>query len=219
MFGCISLHLFPSAAGKSLEYDSYAKVLSASIAEYHKQCQVWALSNDMGLKLGQSLFGQSLNFCSIFITAHLLGSGNYRLMVCGWVGISVSPLEVLPGYRSGPFPVPYPPFLGVSAKVTLIDSCEFPLSQISTSSQRYRPPSILVLTPHFSSPHFDSSSFRTLCSLNQFCPPIYLQYLFYFPFSVRFKHSPLGSPCYLDSLGHWIVVLLLFTIWPISTYK
>jgi hypothetical protein len=35
MFGCGSLHLPPSAAEGSLSGDSYARFLSASIAEYH----------------------------------------------------------------------------------------------------------------------------------------------------------------------------------------
>jgi hypothetical protein len=35
MFCCESLHLFPSATGKSLSEDNYARLLSANITEYH----------------------------------------------------------------------------------------------------------------------------------------------------------------------------------------
>jgi len=35
MFSCGSLHLFPTADGQSLSGDSYARLLSVSIAEYH----------------------------------------------------------------------------------------------------------------------------------------------------------------------------------------
>ena len=35
MFGCGSLHLFPLTAGWSLSEDSYARILSTRITEYH----------------------------------------------------------------------------------------------------------------------------------------------------------------------------------------
>lgn len=39
MFGCRSLHQIPSVAGRSLSDDIYARLLSAGVAEYCKQCQ------------------------------------------------------------------------------------------------------------------------------------------------------------------------------------
>jgi hypothetical protein len=55
------------------------------------------------------------------------------------------------------------------------------------------------------------------CSLpepfpKQFPLYIYFRCLLYFPFSVRFKYLPWGSPCYLASLGMWIVAWLFCTL-------
>lgn len=44
-----------------------------------------------------------------------------------WVGISDPPLEVFPGYRRLLVQASYPPLLEISARVTLLDSREFPL--------------------------------------------------------------------------------------------
>ena len=52
--------------------------------------------------------------------------------LCGWVWVPISPLEGLPGYRRWPVQAPYLPWLGVLAKVTLVDSWEFSLCQVST---------------------------------------------------------------------------------------
>jgi hypothetical protein len=49
---------------------------------------VWgllALSHEMGLEVGQSLVGHSLNLCSIFIPVHLVGRTNFGLQIL-WVG-------------------------------------------------------------------------------------------------------------------------------------
>jgi hypothetical protein len=45
MLGCESLHLFWSAVGWSLSEDSYAKLLSASITDYHLVSRIgsWGL--------------------------------------------------------------------------------------------------------------------------------------------------------------------------------
>jgi len=67
----------------------------------------------MGLKLGKSLFSHSLNFCSLFIHAHLVGR------FYGWGGVPILSLEVLPGYKRWVVQGPYPPLLGVLASVTL----------------------------------------------------------------------------------------------------
>lgn len=39
-------------------------------------------------------------------------------MFSRWVGVLTPPLEVLPGYRRWPLQAPYPPLIGVSARVT-----------------------------------------------------------------------------------------------------
>lgn len=61
-----SLCLFPSVAGWNLSDDGYARLLCASITEYHEQCQGWAPFHGTGLKLDQSLVVHSFNSCSIF---------------------------------------------------------------------------------------------------------------------------------------------------------
>jgi hypothetical protein len=33
---------------------------------------------------------------------------------------------------------------------------------------------------------------------------------------MRFKHPPFGSPCYLASLGLWILAWISFTLWLVS---
>jgi hypothetical protein len=77
MFGCGSLHLTSSAASRSFSRDSYARLLSTSIAEYHECCQVLAFSHGMG----QSFLGCFLSLCSIFIPAHLIGKTKFGLKV------------------------------------------------------------------------------------------------------------------------------------------
>ena len=52
-----------------------------------------SLSHGWGLKLVQSLVGDSFHFCFIFSPAHLVGRTN-----CGWVGVPMPPSEVLHGY-------------------------------------------------------------------------------------------------------------------------
>jgi hypothetical protein len=60
------------------------------------QCQWWAPSHGVGLKLDQSLIGHSYNFYATFTPAHFVGRTNYRF--CGWAGVPIPPLEVLPSY-------------------------------------------------------------------------------------------------------------------------
>jgi hypothetical protein len=58
----------------------------------------------MNLKLNQSLVGHTYNFCTTFILAHI--KGNTKIVgqwFCGWVGVSVSPLGMLPVYRDAQF--------------------------------------------------------------------------------------------------------------------
>ena len=87
------------------------------------------------LNLGQSLVGHFLCVCSIFVPSHLVGRTWFlNLMFCGWVAVFIPSLGVLPGYRRWHLQASYPPLLGVSARVTLIDSLEPPLSQVSGMS-------------------------------------------------------------------------------------
>jgi hypothetical protein len=50
-----------------------------------KQCQVWAPSHSVGLKLYQSLVGHSYKFSAIFTPEHLASRTNYSLKVL-WLG-------------------------------------------------------------------------------------------------------------------------------------
>ena len=156
-----------------------------------------------------------------FISALVLARKKCGSVVFGKVGIPIPLLEILPGYRSGPFHVPYSLSLGVLAVVTLIDSWEFPLSWISSLSQRYSPHLLPVLFPsplsQFSlqlfSLHWDTPVLPSTHSPTHFSSSIRLRGLFYFPFSATLKRSPLSSVCYLVSLGLWVVAWLVFTLW------
>lgn len=44
------------------------------------------------------------------------------------------------------------------------------------------------------------------------CSPIHLRCVFYFPYPERFMDPHLSPPCYLASLGLWIVSWLSFTL-------
>ena len=81
MFGCGPLCRIQSAAGWILSEDSYARLLSASITEYHLQCQELVLSLWMGFKLSQLLVGYSLSLCSIFVLVFLVEGTNFVLKV------------------------------------------------------------------------------------------------------------------------------------------
>ena len=143
----------------------------------------------------------------------------------GSVSLS-SPLGVLPGYRRWPLQAPYPLLPGVWVRVTLIDSLEYPQLR-SLAHLRDAPTPSSIANFHFLSWSFFPGSVHTLWPITplpipsptQFPLSLHLRQLFYFPFWVRFKHPPLCLPCYLASLGLWIVVWVSCTLWLISTYK
>lgn len=56
----------------------------------------------LGLKLNLSLVDLSLNYCSVFMPAYLVGGTNCRSKVFWLVGLPISLLAVLPGYRRQP---------------------------------------------------------------------------------------------------------------------
>ena len=90
-----------------------------------------ALSHGTGLKMGQSLVGHFLSFCSIFVPAYL-EEGQILSQRFLWMGcVLSSPLEVLPGYRTL-----YPPLLEALARVTLIDCLDSSLSEVSGMSYK-----------------------------------------------------------------------------------
>lgn len=66
------------------------------------------------------------NFCAIITPTHLTSSTNLQVDgFCGWVGVPISPLEVLPSYRRQPVQALCPLLLEVLARIILIDSQEF----------------------------------------------------------------------------------------------
>lgn len=69
------------------------------------------------------LFPQFLLHRSIFISVHLVYVGRANFRFCEWVGILIIPLGVLSD-RMWPLQFPYTLLLGVSARVTPIDSRE-----------------------------------------------------------------------------------------------
>jgi len=98
MFDCGSLHQFPAVAGWSLSDDSYARLLSASIAEYH-----WLHPGRLSLMTWASSWASHwlaiLSISGPSSLLHILYTG--KIMVqgfSGWVSNPISPLEVLPGY-------------------------------------------------------------------------------------------------------------------------
>lgn len=100
MFGCGFLHLLPSVSRCSLSTDNWARCKSVNMEEYsipfhwffyllvfsfihghwfvglQAQCQEWAPSHTMGLRLDQSLVCHSDKFYATFTTAHLIVRSN-----------------------------------------------------------------------------------------------------------------------------------------------
>lgn len=141
---------------------------------------------------------------------------------CGWVDVLIPTRGVLLACGKWPFQALYPPPPGVSARVTPIDflgalctipdlwhGLEMPLTP--TTDFCSLSPSLHLIAPYPiplpSLPPFQSP------------PSIHLRCLFYFPFWVRFRLPPLGPPCYLASLGLWVIPWVSCTSWVMSTYK
>jgi hypothetical protein len=87
-------------------------------------CHGLALPHGMTLKLGQSLVGCFLRLCSIFIPAQLIEMTIWGWRICEWIDVLLPPLEVLPGYRRWALQSPHPHLLGISARITPLDSPE-----------------------------------------------------------------------------------------------
>lgn len=86
---------------------------------------MWTSACDMNLKLYHSLVGHPHKFWSTIIPLYLVGRINCRSKFCGWVGVTISSLEALSGYRKYLVQALYPLLLGVFTKVTVIDSLVF----------------------------------------------------------------------------------------------
>jgi hypothetical protein len=106
-----------------------------------------ALLHRLALKFDQSVVGHSLDLCVIFIFAHLIGRANFGEMFYEWVGVPLIPLIVMPSHRSWPLQAPYLWLLGVSARITPLDSQELYPSQVLWLPQR-----CFLSTLYFSTP-------------------------------------------------------------------
>lgn len=73
------------------------------------------------------MVGHTLNLSFIFMPVHLIGRANFEFKVLGWVDIFLLPLEAPSGYRRWLVQSPYSSLVGVTARVTPIDSLEPPL--------------------------------------------------------------------------------------------
>ena len=85
LFGCGFPHPSVSAAGWSLSEESHARLLSASLTEYHKKCQGLVLAHGMGLLLGQLLLAIPSVFASTLVPAFVVDRIIWGLKVL-WQG-------------------------------------------------------------------------------------------------------------------------------------
>lgn len=142
----------------------------------------------------------------------LVGRTHFGLKVCEWVAVLIPPLEVLLCYRRWPLQDPYPPWLGVSARVNTIDSLELPF----LCPRFLADPRDIYLSAHH---HFAFSPGHPIPnythSLSQ-SPPFPLYHPVLSPlwtsdihlisiYEKNSQHSFLDFPFYLSSLGLCIV--------------
>ena len=83
------------------------------------------------------LLGQSSDSVQSFTPAHLLKKKKHGSKICVCISVQIHPLEILPGYKIWPVHAPYPLLIVILARVTLIESWEFPL--LSYLSQYFLP--------------------------------------------------------------------------------
>jgi hypothetical protein len=60
-------------------------------------------AHDMGLKLDKLLVGHPLSLCSILCLCICCRQNEFWLKkLCGWVGVPITPVGFLPGYKRWP---------------------------------------------------------------------------------------------------------------------
>lgn len=124
-------------------------------------------------------------------------------------------MTTCPGYCRCLFQVSHFLLMRALSVVTLISSQVFPLSWFNPEMPLLTSPNSLCFSP-------PQTWLRMLPShtLSHTVPlAINFQYLFYFSSSMRFKHLPLGLPCYSASFGLWIVAWTFSTLWLLCTYE
>lgn len=126
----------------------------------------------------------------------------WGLMFCGWVGVPMSPLKILPIQRYGQFSLHICHVLGDLSRVTLIDYCELPLYgqqgfELFPEMPHNKSPSTIPFCPAHT-PFFKFLSPLLPHPNPSFHSPIHQITL---PFSLRYMCSHLVPPCYLASLG------------------
>ena len=110
-----------------------------------------------------------LHLCSIFVPADLVGRTHFVSRVLWVVSVFIPPLGVLPGYRRWPLQAPYASLLGVSAKVTPIDSLEPPFLLglwYVLEMPPTHPPPISILSPALPTPDPPTALLSSPCPLS-----------------------------------------------------
>lgn len=83
-----------------------------------RQCQVWATSCGVGLRLGQLLVDCFYKFCTTFTPAHFVGRTNYTLKVL-WLSWCPSPFTRSLAWSQKM--VPYLPLRRVFSSITSVN--------------------------------------------------------------------------------------------------
>jgi hypothetical protein len=163
----------------------------------------------MSLKLGQSWIDHSLSLCSIFAPAHLIGWTHLESKVL-WVVCCHYPSTGSSVWLQGvwPFPDPYLPLLGVSARIAFIDT---PGSSAIPGLWH-----VLEIAPQFpfSLPYYSMHDRPQYHS----SPHLLFHPSSLFPLLRKIQTSSLG-PFLLLTLGLLIIARLFCALWIICTYK
>jgi hypothetical protein len=142
MFGCGSLHLSESAASWNLSEDNHSKALVCKHSRVSLIVSgIYACPWDgslVGLVIGWPFF-QSVPF---HLLAFLVGRIHFSPKFCGWVGVTITPLGFLSGYRRWSLQFLYPKCCESQLRSTLQSLIRGSLSYLRslTYSQGALPP-------------------------------------------------------------------------------
>lgn len=148
---------------------------------------------------------------ALTVPAHLIVK-----RLCNCLNAFTLSVGVLADYRKWPLQDPYPPLLGISARMASwyrLWPLPIPgLWHLLEIAPNPLPANLFLfrISLHILSPIPSSTQFPTYFDL---------QNLFCFPFWERIKHLSLCPPCYLASLDLLIIAWLFCNLWLISIYK
>jgi hypothetical protein len=129
--------------------------------------------------------------------------------ICGWVGISIAPLKLLPGYRMWSLQVTYPQCSEIQLRSSPSTLGHIPHTKSLSHPKMPQPPHShqLQISIHFYHHLSCHSRYLILNPIplsialpSQFLPSICLLWLSYSPLYERFKLPHLGLPSCLASL-------------------